>query len=157
MKQLLWASVVLAGLVSIHAVAQPSQAPAVPMTDQGLRAFVAAMPSDDVLARRLYTMIDECDCEPGSTDAAKEVAIYFDGLFHHHGYSYGATVYEYLQAYTGTGAYEYEGSHLLQVSGIGELASPAIGLIQAGEGEWLVSEWLMARDDMEGARSLLSR
>jgi hypothetical protein len=115
------------------------------------------MPSDDALANRLYAVIQDCDCEPGSIEVIKEMVFYFDGLFHHHGYGYGATVHEYLQAYTGTGDYRYEGSHLLQPSGIGELATPVIALIQAGEGDWLVSEWLMAREDMEGARELLSR
>lgn len=147
---------VLAGLLSGIAVAQP-QSPAVPMTDQGLRQLVSSLPSDDAIANRMYRIIDECGCEPGSIEAAKQITLYMDGLFHHHGYGYGATVHEYLLAYTGSGPYQYEGSHLLHSSGVGDLSMPILGLIQAGEGEWLVSEWIMSRDDMEASRDLLSR
>ncbi|MDX5979627.1 hypothetical protein [Vreelandella alkaliphila] len=155
MRTPLLATAILAGS-SAWAMAQP-QSPAVPMTDQGLQQFVAAMPSDDVLARRIYGVIEDCSCEPGSIEAVKEITVYLDGLFHHHGYGYGATVYEYLQAYTGTGDYKYEGSRLLEASGVGEFATPILNLIQAGEGDWLVSEWLMSQADMEGAQELLSR
>lgn len=151
------AALMLAATVAMPAFAQPPQRPAVPMTDAGLRTFVAAMPSDDVLANRLYTIVQDCNCEPGSIAAVKDITTYLDGLFHHHGYGYGATVYEYLQAYVGEGDYQYEGSQLLEPSGIGSFAMPIINLIQEGEGGWLVSEWLMSQEDMQGAREILSR
>lgn len=156
MMKHLAAPLLLIGSAALPALAQ-EQGPPVPMTDAGLRAFVAAMPSDDALANRLYAVVQDCDCEPGSVAAVKELTYFLDGLFHHHGYGYGATVHEYLQAYTGTGDYQYEGSRLLETSGIGNFATPAINLIQEGEGDWLVSEWLMSREDMEGSRDLLSR
>lgn len=146
----------LVGVLSLPAAAQMNAAP-VPMTDQGLRLWVQAMPSDTTLANRLYRVIQECDCEPGTPDRAKTLVHFFDGLFHHHGYSYGGTVREYLQAYTGEGRYQYEGSHLLEPSGIGELMLPAIGLVQSGEGQWMVDQWVMSESDLAAIEDLMQR
>lgn len=107
----------MVALLSIPAMALPGFP--VKMTDQGLRQWVQQMPDDDILANRLGRVIAKCDCD--ETESQKALVEYFAGLFSHHGYSYGETVVEYLGAIYGEGQYEYEGSRLLQPSGMATL------------------------------------
>lgn len=141
-------------------LALPTSAMALPgfpvkMTDQGLRQWVQQMPDDEILANRLGRVIAECDCD--EMQSKKALVEYFTGLFSHHGYSYGETVVEYLDAIYGEGQYEYEGSKLLQPSGMVHFVMPAIGLIQDGEKDWLVSSGSMRAEAAWLAEDALQR
>ena len=155
MRRITLATVALVGALSLPALGQSMGVP-VPMTDHGLRQWVATMPTDTAVANDLFGVIKECDCPPG-VERQKAVTVYMDGLFHHHGYSYGATVREYYDAMTGTGDYRYERTNLIPASGIEGLLLPAIELIQHGHGEWLVDNWLMLPGDLAAVEKVLAR
>lgn len=140
-------------LLSTSAMALPGTP--VKMTDQGLRQWVQEMPDDATLANRLGQVAAECDCdEVGNQKALVE---YFAGLFGHNGYSYGETVVEYLNAIYGESQYEYEGSRLLQPSGMPHFMLPAIALIQGGEKDWLVNSGFMRAEAAWQAEDMLKR
>lgn len=146
-------SSVMIALLPIPAMALPGTP--VQMTDQGLRQWAQQMPDDGILTDRLGQAVAECDCDEAGNQ--KALVEYFVGLFSHHGYSYGETVVEYLDAIYGEGQYEYEGSRLLQPSGMVHFMMPAIGLIQDGEKDWLVSSGSMRAEAAWLAEDMLKR
>lgn len=143
----------MVALLSTSAMALPGIP--VQMTDQGLRQWVQQMPDDGILTNRIGRVLAECECD--ETESQKSLVEYFAGLFSHHGYSYGETVVEYLDAIYGEGQYEYEGSRLLQPSGMVHFMMPAIGLIQDGEKDWLVSSGSMRAEAAWLAEDTLQR
>lgn len=134
--------------------AQMSGAP-VPMTDAGLIQWVNTMPTDTAIANDLFRVAQECDCPPGDTRNKANIT-YLDGLFHHHGYSYGASVREYLEATRGLGDYRYERTNLIEQSGIAEMLYPALLMIEQGNGAWLQEQWIMTEDDLGAAEQMLN-